>query len=368
MKEGLYIHIPFCKSRCIYCGFYSTTSGKEWEKAYIDALKKEMEIRCTTPENIGTIYIGGGTPSSLSTESLLELGHCLKKCNNVSEFTVECNPNDISPTLAHTLKEIGANRVSMGVQTFSDDRLQFLKRRHRSSEIVPSIKVLREMGFTNISLDLMFGFPNETLDEWQQDLDAATSLGVEHISAYSLMYEEGTPLYRLREEGKITENSEDNSVEMYEMLVEKLSAAGYEHYEISNFAKPGFESQHNSNYWNDTHYIGLGAAAHSYNGRQRQWNVCDVKEYIQKINEGILPMESEEIDEITHYNDLVTTALRTRKGLKLDELDERLYIYIIRNARKGIDNGLLEINDGYIRLTKKGVFVSDDVMSDLIYA
>lgn len=366
MKEGLYIHIPFCKSRCIYCGFYSTTDSKMWEERYIDSLIREMQMRCLSPKDINTIYIGGGTPSCLSSESIKRLGEALRMFDGVVEFTMECNPNDISPTLAGMLRDIGVNRVSMGVQTFSDVRLEFLKRRHRSNDIAPAVKMLRDAGIRNISIDLMFGFPNETLMEWRKDLDCAIGLNVEHISAYSLMYEEGTPLYRMREEGKIVENEEENSVGMYEMLVEKLSVAGYEHYEISNFAKPGYESKHNSSYWDGTHYIGLGAAAHSYDGKRRQWNVNSIKNYVESINNGIVPMEYEDIDSDTRYNDLVTTALRTRKGLRLDVLEECYYIYIIRNARKAIDNGLLEIENGYVRLTKKGVFVSDDVMSDLM--
>lgn len=365
--SGIYIHIPFCTSRCIYCGFYSTTGLDLLQNDYIDAVTKEISMRCDVSEDIRTIYIGGGTPSLLSETNLLLLGNSLSRFKNVKEFTMECNPNDISPTLCRVMQKMGVNRVSMGVQTFSDARLRFLHRRHSSAEIVPAIECLREHGIKNISIDLMFGFPAETIEEWRDDINKAISLNVEHISAYSLMYEEGTPLYKMLNEGKIAENDEETSVTMYDTLIDMLTSAGYDHYEISNFCKPGMHSRHNSSYWNGTPYIGIGAAAHSYNIRQRMWNVSDVKEYIASINQGILPMEREDIDATTHYNDIVTTALRTKAGIDISTLDEPYNKYIIRYARKGIESGLLTLEDNHIRLTRKGLYVSDEVMSDLIH-
>ncbi len=363
---GIYIHIPFCASRCIYCGFYSTIGRRGLQERYIKALIKEYDMRRDYLGNktIDTIYIGGGTPSLLSTENIKELTDSIGTCNN--EFTMECNPDDITDELASTIERTNINRISMGVQTFSDKRLNFLHRRHSASQVPEAIKRLRSVGINNISIDLMFGFPGETLEEWQSDLSHAIEQNVEHISAYSLMYEEGTPLFRMMQEGKIKENDEETSAQMYEMLIDMLTHAGYEHYEISNFSKKGFHSRHNSSYWNGTHYIGLGAAAHSYDGKSRQWNVSDVEQYIYNIENGVIPMEIEYLDEVTKYNDLITTALRTRDGINLDTLSDEQRAYITRYAHKSIDAGLLCITDNNIHLTRKGLYVSDDVMADLI--
>lgn len=367
---GLYIHIPFCASRCIYCGFYSTTGKENTQDRYISALLKEFSLRKDYLKNepIHTIYIGGGTPSLLSLYNIKRLTEGIGGCDG--EFTMECNPDDITPALAQTMKEAGINRVSMGVQTFSDERLKFLRRRHHSEQIAPAIAALRDAGIKNISTDLMFGFPGETLEEWQADLNKAIDLEVEHISAYSLMYEEGTALYSMLQSGKIKENEEEISVTMYDMLIDTLCKAGYEQYEISNFAKPGFRSKHNSNYWNGTLYLGLGAAAHSFDGNSRQWNISDISKYISSMDKDFYPeediTEKELLDEDTKYNDLVTTALRTKEGIDLGALKERYYKYIIMYARKGIDEGILKIEDNHLSLTRKGLYISDDVMSDLV--
>ena len=280
---------------------------------------------------------------------------------------MECNPDDVSESLAQLLVECGVNRVSMGVQTFSDERLRFLRRRHSSSQIAPAVETLRKAGVGNISIDLMFGFPGETMAEWQEDLDKALALGVEHLSAYSLMYEEGTPLTRMLDEGRIKALDDETCRSMYYTLIDKLAAAGYEQYEISNFCKPGFRSQHNSDYWCpwEKHYLGLGAGAHSYDGTTRSWNVCDVEKYIMGE-----PKEFEVLDDDMRYNDLITTALRTREGIDLDVvrdwLGEEYRSYLLSNAHKAIENGCLAIEGNRISLTRKGLYVSNDVMSELV--
>ena len=365
---GIYVHIPFCASRCIYCDFYSSTGLDSLQNDYIDALIREMDKRKTYLDNerVNTIYIGGGTPSLLTPENLKKLCGALygyADCD-IDEFTMECNPDDVSPTLANTIKECGINRVSMGVQTFSDQRLAFLRRRHKSADAVNAVNTLRSVGIQNISIDLMFGFPGETLEEWTKDIERALELNVEHLSAYSLMYEDGTQLYRMLKEGRIEENDEDVSRQMYELLIDRLSEAGYTHYEISNFAKDGYESKHNSSYWNRTKYIGLGAGAHSYDGDSRQWNICDVKEYIKGCG---IPDGYEALNSTAKYNDLITTALRTRRGIDLSQLSIKERAYIIMNARKSIANGLLLHDGDSLRLTREGLYVSDDVMSDLVY-
>lgn len=371
---GLYVHIPFCASRCIYCGFYSTLLPQLQPK-YVDALVEEMKLRKDyllsddeTGNDVGTIYIGGGTPSQLKSELFRRLMQHIYMMygNKAKEVTIEVNPDDVTLDYARFLVDNGVNRVSMGVQTFNDDMLRFLRRRHSSEQVKVAVRALRKAGINNISIDLMYGLPNETLMDWKKDLIQALSFGVEHISAYSLMYEKGTALYILRENNKVFEDEELN-LKMYEELVERLVKAGYDHYEISNFAHPGRKAIHNSGYWNDTPYIGLGAAAHSYNGVSRQWNVADIKKYIAAISHGEVPAEIEKIDDATHYNDLITTALRTSSGLELSMVQPKFKEYLYQNAQKYIDNGKLELADDCIRITKAGIFVSDMIMSDLVY-
>jgi oxygen-independent coproporphyrinogen-3 oxidase len=234
-------------------------------------------------------------------------------------------------------------------------------------QVEEAIKRIRDCGIKNISIDLMFGFPNEKINEWEEDIRHALSLNVKHISAYSLMYDEGTRLDEMRKQQLLKELDEEVSLQMYEMLIDKLTLAGYEHYEISNFALPGYRSRHNSSYWQNTPYIGIGAAAHSYDLYKRQWNIADIREYMDSIEKGIIPCEYEVIDEDTHFNDLITTALRTKEGICLNVLPDKYKSYLIRNAQRHIENQSLAIDDGRLHLTRKGIFVSDDIMSDLIF-
>lgn len=377
MKSGIYIHIPFCKSRCIYCGFYSTTNSNK-RRRYVDALLKEMQMRrettfqtthgCGWADDIDTIYIGGGTPSSLSPNDLSRILRTvsLLYSGTPREVTIEMNPDDITPELTRQLADMGVNRVSMGIQTFNEERLRFLRRRHSARTAMAAVDTVRDNGIENVSIDLMFGFPNETLYDWQDDIKAALSLNPSHISAYCLMYEEGTPLYRMLEKKLVEQIDEDTYLAMYTELIDQLSSNGYDHYEISNFALPGCRSIHNSSYWHDTPYLGFGASAHSYIGNRRSWNVANIDAYINGIEQGQLPQESEDIDADTHYNDLITTALRTREGLDLSTIDTCYRNYAMDNAEDSIKAGLLEVNNGHMRLTRKGFFVSDSVMSDLV--
>lgn len=375
MKAGLYIHIPFCESRCIYCGFYSTTA-KDWRTRYVDALLKEMrmrsgELKTLYPDHkctIDTVYIGGGTPSTLSIDDLSRIINTIKAffpCKT-REITIEMNPDDVTTELISAVRNLGVNRISLGVQTFSDERLRFIRRRHNAAQATKAVETIRRAGIDNISIDLMFGFPHETLNDWQNDLDAALKLRPNHISAYSLMYEEGTPLYLMLQNDKVQQTDDDTCLAMYTMLMDTLSANGYEHYEISNFCLPGYRAIHNSSYWNDTPYLGFGAAAHSYNLLTRSWNVADIKEYVSAIESDNLPSESERIDDDTHYDDIITTAMRTCEGVDLMRLKPEYRNYALRSAKNDIDGGLLELADNHLRLTRKGLFVSDMVMSNLM--
>ena len=373
---GLYIHIPFCKSRCIYCGFYSTTAF-ELRQQYTDALCREIADRASG--SISTIYLGGGTPSQLTLSQLHQIFDTIYKYNKVekdAEVTIEVNPDDVTEELAAALPTLSVNRVSMGAQTFDDERLAFLHRRHTSRQVGEAIDRLRKAGISNISIDLMYGFPEETLTSWQQDISTALSLDVEHLSAYCLMIEEGTPLYRMQ----IPPIDEELERTMYELLMDRLEAAGYEHYEISNWGlspRPlqrerelrSYRSRHNSSYWNQTPYIGIGAAAHSYDGQCcRRWNISDIRRYIDGIRQGTCVYEEEWLDEDTRYNDCVTVALRTCEGINLKNLSARHRQYCLENAQHFIDDGLLKLShdNHQLSLTRRGLFISDMIMSDLM--
>lgn len=361
---GLYIHIPFCASRCIYCDFYSTTHS-HLQNQYIDALCKEMEM-VDNSSPISTIYLGGGTPSQLTNAQLRKLFDKIGNTFRVerdAEITMECNPDDIK---ADMFAGLPINRVSMGAQTFSDERLRFLRRRHKAADVDQSVRLVREQGIGNISIDLMYGFPNETLDDWASDISHIIELNPEHISAYGLIYEEGTPLFRMLDNGQVTEIDEELSLKMYDTLIDRLTEAGYEHYEISNFAHLGRRSRHNSSYWNNTPYIGLGAAAHSYDITSRGWNVADLKQYIASIENGKRPQTIEKIDDTTRYNDLVVTALRTCEGIAVNILPVEEQNILLKSAESFIKNGLLQMAGNRLRLTRSGIKISNTIMSELM--
>ncbi len=370
---GIYIHIPFCRSRCIYCGFYSTTS-LELRQRYVETVVKEIGIR-SQETGVRSIYLGGGTPSQLTIPQLQQIFDAIYIYNKVekdAEVTIEVNPDDVTETFAEGLATLPVNRVSMGAQTFDDVRLKFLHRRHTSSQVRKAVSLLRSAGISNISVDLMYGFPNETISDWEGDIDAAIALDVEHLSAYCLTIEEGTKLWRWLSQKKGNPSCEilpDEELEraMYEMLIDKSEAAGFEHYEISNFAKPGFYSRHNSSYWDGTPYLGIGAAAHSYDGNTRSWNIADIHQYIEGMENGKRIFESETLDADTRYNDMVTVALRTREGLDLKRLSEDYRDYCLRNAQRFLDDGQLQVTQAQtLALTRKGLFVSDMIMSELM--
>ena len=368
--QGLYIHIPFCKSRCIYCGFFSTTM-LDLRQQYVDALCQEMKMRCQGGENISTIYLGGGTPSQLTTDQLRQILHRAYIYNKVekdAEVTIEVNPDDVTERFANDLTQLPVNRISMGVQTFDDKRLRFLHRRHTAEQVTTAVDRLRAAGIKNISIDLMYGFPGETIADCEADIAKALSLQVEHISTYCLMIEEDTQLQQMLQQGNITETEEELERQMYETIINRLEDGGYEQYELSNFARPGFHSRHNSSYWDGTPYIGIGAAAHSYDIESRSWNIADIRQYIQGMANSQRIYEEERLDSDTRYNDAITVALRTSRGLDLQALSPKHRTYCLENAQRYLDDGLLErTQDNRLRLTRRGLFVSDMIMSNLIY-
>ena len=375
---GLYLHVPFCSSKCSYCAFYSVTNN-QLKQDYIEAICKELYLRKQFFKDIhfknnqfkplvNTVYFGGGTPSCLDEYAFEKIFNAIYDCfgNSFEEVTIECNPDDITLSYAKILKKY-ANRISLGIQTFNNDQLKLINRRHNAEEAIRAVDIIKEVGISNISIDLIFGFPKETLTEGLFDIDQAIKLNVQHVSAYSLMFEEGTKLYHLLKKKKIEQISEELSVEMYDVLIDKLSEAGLAQYEISNFAKPGFESRHNSSYWNETPYLGVGPSAHSYNLLTRSWNVSNVSQYIKSISKDILPFEEELIDDITRYNDLVTTALRTKKGILLNTLQGDFSRYILEQSSGFIKEGMImKTTDNRLALTRKGYYVSDAIMAELI--
>lgn len=370
----LYIHIPFCKSRCIYCNFFSTTLLAR-RKDYVDVLIQQIPDK-----TYSTIYIGGGTPSMLGHADLQNLlTECSKHIAADGEFTVECNPDDITDTLADLLSRCGVNRVSLGIQTFSNERLRLINRRHSAEKAREAVSILRARNINNVSIDLMFGFPSETISDWTYDISEAIKLIPKHISAYCLSIEEDTALDRMLQTGKLPPLPSETELEdMYYTLCTMLRDAGYEHYEISNFAQPDYHSRHNSGYWQDKSYDAIGAGAHGYSKEQRRryWNICDVEKYIAKARAGESVVEdSEDIDDITHYNDLITTALRTSRGLSLSYIQDHcpapLYEYFVRTATRLKAQQLVQtIEDGNekrVRLSPTKLFVSDDILSEFVY-
>ena len=374
---GLYIHIPFCASRCIYCGFYSTTR-LDLRQQYVDALIRELvevgKSKMLKDDSISTVYLGGGTPSQLTIPQLHQLFDAIYIYNKVesgAEVTIEMNPDDVSVPYADTLRQLGINRVSMGAQTFDDERLRWLNRRHTVAQVGQAVKILRAAGIRNISIDLMYGFPNETIDDFVHDIDEVIKLDVEHISAYCLMIEEGTELYRRYGDKRVREyddSKEETERKMYELLIDKLTAAGYEHYEISNFARPSFRSRHNSSYWTGVPYIGLGAAAHSFDGHLRSWNVSDIQQYIASVNRDERLNEEEELSATDFYNERVMLGLRTCEGVDLSALSDDERNYCIQEAQPFLSDDILLLTDNRLVLTRKGLFVSDYVMSSLMQA
>jgi len=358
---GIYVHIPFCKKRCLYCDFYSTTLlGRQEE--YVAALCKEIELRKDEAgEPIRTIYIGGGTPSTLSLESVTAINHYLTP-SCIAEYTFEINPGDATKEYLQGLRKMGVNRLSMGVQSFQDTLLRFIGRRHNAQQAIEAVRKAQEAGFENISIDLMYALPGQTMAQWKADIETALGLGVQHISSYGLMYEEGTALTKMRDKGEIEAIDEETENAMYDYLCERLREAGFVHYEVSNFALPGYEAKHNSSYWNGTPYIGIGAGAHSYIGNVRSWNPNDLEAYITGMNQGTLVREQEVLSDKDLYNEQIMLGLRTYKGCKLSpSVDRRLTVGELSQ------NGLIrETEDGRIVATQKGIHILNRIIEDLM--
>ncbi|MBD5305864.1 MAG: radical SAM family heme chaperone HemW [Bacteroides sp.] len=373
---GIYIHIPFCKRRCIYCDFYSVGSVlADWPR-FVDALIAEADLRrkeflSFSKSEPLSFYIGGGTPSLIPEENFKYLASSLiDLIGKPAEFTIEVNPDDINSQKAEAWANVGVNRVSMGVQSLNDDELSFIGRRHSSAHVRSALSILKEK-FSNISLDLMFGLPGQTLDSLSKTISEIVDMQPQHISVYSLMYEERSALTKLRDMGRIGEMAEDESLEMFKLISSVLKENGFERYEISNYSKPGFRSLHNSSYWAGVPYLGLGPAAHSYDGKNtRKANIADFKTYLAEIEKNNTAYIVEKLSDEELREEMIMTRLRTAEGLSLSHFRSRFGTNeensLMSKAYTWIKTGHLALSaNAELSLTDKGVMVSDEIISDL---
>jgi oxygen-independent coproporphyrinogen-3 oxidase len=343
--------------------------------AFVNALCVELSCRKNEmgDKRVETVYFGGGTPSRLQKRHLAQIFETLFSEFQIApdaEITLEANPDDLSDEKIGELRALPFNRISIGIQSFNDDELRFLSRRHTALQAENAVKACQNAGFENMSIDLMYGLPQQSLGVWQRNMDKAVGLGVPHISAYHLIYEEKTRLYAMREAGKVHPVDEETSNRMFAMLIENLTQKGFLHYEISNFAREGRISRHNSSYWQGKDYIGLGTAAHSFIGQTRSCNPASLKTYIEAMASGSPCRETEILSKEERYNEFILTGLRTIWGVDLSRLEkffgEELRQYALDNAQKFIDAGLLTLENGVLRLSRNGIFISDGIMSELM--
>ena len=375
MPDYLYIHIPFCVKKCLYCDFFSVPYNAQTAVNYTDALCKELSLKKDFAQSLKAIYIGGGTPSLLPDECFTKLFQCLRNNYHFSpdiEITVEANPGTISESKIQTLLDAGANRFSIGVQSFQDDELKFLGRIHNSGDATRTIETLIKHGIENFSIDLMYGIPGQTMDSWKASLRNAVELSPTHISTYELTLEENTPLYAIIKSDTISMPDEDLILEMYNHTIDYLAGHGYEHYEISNFALPGFKCIHNLNYWNRGEYIGAGAGAHSFVNGVRTKNIADVNKYIDGLNSGIIhETESFMITPAESLKEIIFLGLRKTEGINLKDIpsstigDREALKKLIDASGEMICEGYLELNEDYLRLTRKGIVISNTIIVKL---
>ncbi|MFK8061375.1 MAG: radical SAM family heme chaperone HemW [Polaribacter sp.] len=370
--SGIYIHIPFCKQACFYCDFYFSTSLKKKDEL-LSCLVKEIEIRKDELNNsiIETIYFGGGTPSLLKTEEIQFIIDAVYENFEVvenPEITLEANPDDLSEEKIIALSKSPINRLSIGVQSFFEKDLKLMNRAHNSDEAKKCLQIATQY-FKNISVDLIYGVPDCTNQEWTENIQTALSFGIPHISSYALTVEPNTALKRFIDKGIIKNVDDDKAEEQFLILVEELKKANFVHYELSNFGKEGFFSKNNSSYWLGKSYLGIGPSAHSFDGKQRSWNVQNNTKYIKGIQQNELPIQRETLSKTDRYNEYVMTGLRTIWGVSFDKIKtdfgENYVKYIQMQSKKYIEQELLYIENEILKTTQKGKFLSDGISSDL---
>lgn len=369
---GIYLHIPFCKQKCTYCDFHFSTSFEAYRSEMIDCLVKEILSRkgYVQAETINSIYFGGGTPSILSLKELTVLLSTISDNFTISEkaeITLEANPDDITKESLTVWKNAGINRLSIGIQSFKKEDLEWMNRAHNVEEALNCAKLAKQYGFQNLTVDLIYGLPNLTNDEWKNHLNTVIDLKVTHISAYCLTIEDNTKLHSLVKAGKIIPANEDLQSEQFKILIETLKAANFEQYEISNFCQPNCQAIHNTNYWKGVTYLGVGPSAHSFNGVSRSWNIANNPQYIKKINGGEVHFETEVLSTSNRFNELLMTGLRTVFGVNLDQLN--LIAELSSEFRNQLESfkkeGLLKVENNTILLTQIGRLQADRIASDL---
>jgi len=372
---GIYIHIPFCKTRCHYCDFYKSTDFGA-RNDFLSALKKEIIQRkdALNHAQIESIYFGGGTPSVLKVseiESILQVIRSTFRLCPDPEITLESNPDDMTASFLHALTHTGVNRLSIGIQSFHDDELKLMNRRHDAAQARKCVQQALEAGFQNRSIDLIYGLPGQSLAKWKKNVEAAVDLGVSHISAYHLTYHEGTVFYDDLKSGKIREMTDELSISQFKWLRHQLMEAGYEPYEISNFARPGWYSRHNRAYWEQKSYLGFGPSAHSFDQRTRRWNVASLGRYLEAVESGGVFWEEEVLSRQDQYNDYMITSLRTIRGISREYLDAVFgapyACYFRQEARPFIDAGYMLDDQGIYTLSEEGLFISDRIMEKLLF-
>ena len=371
---GIYIHIPFCNSKCAYCGFYSIASQKQ-KTAFLEALHTEIKLRTDylKGEEIGTVYFGGGTPSILSVEEIKGILECVfrhYKVNPDAEITLEANPDTLSREYLQDLRKLGINRLSIGIQSFFDDDLKYLSRCHDANHAKQCVGWAKQAGFENLTLDLIYGLPTATAEKWNQNLDLFFETQAQHLSAYALTVEPNTILAKQIATGKLQPVTDDDAVRDYEILCQRAKENGFLHYEISNFAKPGFRSKHNCSYWNRTPYAGFGPSAHSFDGVSRQWNVGNLSQYIASYDSPNL-FEKEILSPEERYDEYVMTSLRTMWGCDLKymerEMGKRFSDFCLSHAQKPLSQGLLTQTNEFLHLTDAQMLFADGVAEALFW-
>jgi oxygen-independent coproporphyrinogen-3 oxidase len=372
---GIYIHIPFCKKACHYCNFHFSTSLQHRDEM-MECIHAEAALRQAYlgGEAVRTVYFGGGTPSLLSGEAVRSLLDTLRKHYAIApdaEVTLEANPDDLSATNLQAFRDAGVNRLSIGVQSFFEEDLKWMNRAHNAEQSVQCLQTAREKGFDNISIDLIYGGPTLTDAHWEENIGRAVQLGIPHLSCYALTVEPGTALDHFIQHHKIPPIDPDRAAHHFGMLMRALESAGYEHYEISNFAKPGMFSRHNSSYWQGKPYLGLGPSAHSFNGQSRQWNVANNSLYMQSIRKGAVPFEKEVLTEQMALNEYIMISLRTQAGCDLRSVGERFgqdkSLQLLSAGAEFIGKGWMRQENSSLMLTREGKFFADGIAAAMFF-
>ncbi|MCX6258393.1 MAG: radical SAM family heme chaperone HemW [Bacteroidia bacterium] len=381
---GIYVHIPFCRQKCYYCDFHSNPV-KTYPESMIASIIKEFELRSEylAGETIETIYFGGGTPSLLlpgHLSSILDKIHSQFNVSPNSEITIEANPDDLDIELLNFIYKSGINRLSIGIQSFFDDDLKLMNRRHDAKQAVECVLRSQETGFNNISIDLIYGLPasvdshehppNQSMAEkWRQNLETAFDLNIQHLSAYHLSLEGNTVFRFLTQKNKLFLPTEEESYNQFITLVEETEKNGFVHYELSNFAKENYQSRHNSNYWTGKKYLGIGPSAHSFNEISRQWNISDNQKYIDALTQGIVPYKAETLSEKDKYNEYLMISLRTSHGVNLSYIKSAfgdiIHSDLQRSIKGYLQSGHIVLMDNRLVLSVQGMFISDKIISDL---